>query len=160
MSSNNTQDDNYWMQLAIKQAETAFELGEVPVGAILVDKHNQPIASAHNAPISRCDPTAHAEIQVLRSAAVELNNYRLIGTTLYVTLEPCAMCLGAMINARVKRLVFGADEPKTGAVKSQTRLLEDIRFNHQLEVCGGLMAETCSALMSQFFQQRREEKKK
>jgi tRNA(adenine34) deaminase len=148
-------DDNYWMELALKQAQLAAEQGEVPVGAVLVDEDNQLLASGHNQPISSHDPTAHAEIVTLRRAAEKLNNYRLINSTLYVTLEPCVMCVGAMIHARVKRLVYGAVEYKTGAIESACQLLETTRFNHRIEVSSGVLQEQCAAILSDFFAQRR-----
>jgi tRNA(adenine34) deaminase len=149
-----TNSDNHWMQLALEQAQLAAANGEVPVGAVLV-KDNELIASGFNQPISSCDPSAHAEIVVLRAAAKKLSNYRLPGTTLYVTIEPCTMCVGALIHARVERLVFGAPEPRAGAVISAARLLEGSQFNHRVAVQGGLLAEQCSAVMQQFFREKR-----
>jgi tRNA(adenine34) deaminase len=148
-------NDRDWMQLALEQAQLAAVQGEVPVGAVLVDENNQLLASGHNQPISSHDPTAHAEIVTLRRAAENLNNYRLINSTLYVTLEPCVMCVGAMIHARVKRLVYGAVEYKTGAIESACRLLETTRFNHSIDVSSGVLQEQCAAILSDFFAQRR-----
>ncbi len=148
-------DDIYWMSQALEQAKLAATRDEVPVGAVLVDADNELIAAGHNQPISACDPTAHAEIIVLREAARLLENYRLPNTTLYVTLEPCTMCVGALVQARVVRIVYGATEPKTGAIESAHRLFADVRFNHQPAVLGGVLAEHCSALLSDFFQQKR-----
>ncbi|MCP3687361.1 MAG: nucleoside deaminase [Gammaproteobacteria bacterium] len=143
------------MSQALEQARLAATRDEVPVGAVLVSAENNLIASGHNQPISACDPTAHAEIIVLREAACRLNNYRLPNTTLYVTLEPCTMCVGALVQARVARIVYAATEPKTGAVESVHRLFEGAKFNHRPEVCGGVLAEASSALLSEFFQQKR-----
>lgn len=144
----------YWMQLALEQAQLAADSGEVPVGAVLV-KDNQLIASGFNQPISSCDPTAHAETVVLRAAAKHLSNYRLPGTTLYVTIEPCTMCVGALIHARIERLVFGAPEPRAGAVISAARLLDGAHFNHRIEVHGGILADRCTAIMQDFFRRKR-----
>jgi tRNA(adenine34) deaminase len=151
-------NDTDWMQLALEQAQLAAEQGEVPVGAVLVDEDNQLLASGHNQPISSHDPTAHAEIVTLRRAAEHLNNYRLINSTLYVTLEPCVMCVGAMIHARVKRLVYGAVEYKTGAIESACQLLQTTRFNHSIEVSSGVLQQECAAILSDFFAQRRADK--
>lgn len=152
--------DRHWMQQALLQAERAAAVGEVPVGAVLVDEDNQLLAASHNQPISTHDPTAHAEIMVLREAAQRVNNYRLLGSTLYVTLEPCVMCVGAMIHARVKRLVYGAVEYKTGAIESACRLLDDIRFNHLIEIESGVLQQDCAQILSDFFARRRAEKKR
>jgi tRNA(adenine34) deaminase len=146
--------DEYWMQLALAQAQLAAAAGEVPVGAVLV-KDNTLIASGFNQPIGSCDPSAHAEMVVLRAAAKALMNYRLPGATLYVTIEPCTMCVGAMIHARVGRLVFGAPEPRAGAVVSAARLLEGTQYNHRITVQGGVLADRCAALIRQFFRDKR-----
>ena len=148
-------DDAFWMQQALEQAELAAARDEVPVGAVLVDKTGERIAVGHNQPIAAHDPTAHAEIMVLREAAHRLQNYRLPDTTLYVTLEPCTMCVGALVQARVGRLVYGAAEPKTGAIESAHRLFEEGQFNHYPEVQGGVLESACSVLMSAFFEQKR-----
>ena len=147
--------DAAWMQQALAQAQIAAERDEVPVGAVLVDAAGELIAAGHNQPISACDPSAHAEIVVLRAAAQKLGNYRLPDTTLYVTLEPCTMCVGALVHARVRRLVYGAAEPKTGAIESAQRLFETGKFNHQPELEAGVLANECSALLSQFFAKKR-----
>ena len=147
------------MELALEQAQLAARLGEVPVGAVLVNADNQMIASGHNQPVSSHDPTAHAEIVVLRNAAQKINNYRLVNTTLYVTLEPCVMCVGAMIHARVKRLVYGALEPKTGAVVSNCELLDTVTFNHRIEFEGDVLEQPCASILSEFFARRRAEKR-
>jgi tRNA(adenine34) deaminase len=142
------------MAIALEEAVKAGAEGEVPVGAILV-AGGQMIARGHNRSIGLLDPTAHAEILVLREGAVELGNYRLSGSILYVTLEPCAMCAGALLQARIKRLVFGAEDPKAGAVRSVYFLLEDDRQNHRVEVTGGVLREECRQVLRQFFQERR-----
>jgi len=143
-----------WMREALSLAQQAAEADEVPVGAIVV--HNgEIIGRGFNQPIRSCDATAHAEIVAIRSASQFRSNYRLPGTTVYVTIEPCTMCLGAMIHARVDRLVFGATEPRAGAVVSQGSLLEAGHFNHQLSFIDGVLAEECSSLMQSFFRNRR-----
>jgi tRNA(adenine34) deaminase len=146
--------DEKWMALAFEQALLAQKLGEVPVGAILIHE-GQLIASAHNQPISSNDPTAHAEMQLLRKAGAALNNYRLPNTTLFVTLEPCTMCLGAMIHARISKVVFGAYDEKTGVCGSCQDLTNSQCFNHSIETQGGVLADECKQLLQQFFQQRR-----
>lgn len=143
-------DDAYWMEQALEQAQRARAVGEVPVGAVLV-VDGRVIGTGHNAPVSRRDPTAHAEIGALRSAAEARGNYRLPGTVLYVTVEPCTMCVGAIVHARVARVVFGAAEPKAGA----SDLFADARYNHRVAVTGGVLAEECGALLSAFFRSRR-----
>jgi len=150
--------DQAFMRLALEQAATAAALGEVPVGAVLVHQ-GRVIAAAHNRPVAASDPTAHAEIEVLRRAAAVLGNYRLADCTMYVTLEPCAMCAGAIGHARLARLVWGAADPKAGADGSVLSLLGDPRINHHTQRLGGLLADDCAALLSGFFRQRREEQK-
>ena len=147
------------MQRPLEQAQLAASIDEVPVGAVLVDAEQNLLAASHNQPIATHDPTAHAEIMVLREAAKTHRNYRLLDTTLYVTLEPCVMCVGAMIHARVKRLVYGATEYKTGAITSAIALLEQASFNHQIEVTSGVLEESCASIMSEFFARRRLQKK-
>jgi len=147
------------MALALEMAEQAAMAGEVPVGAVLV-KDQQLIAKAHNQSIQHHDPSAHAEIQVLRQAGSLLNNYRLIGTQLYVTLEPCIMCAGAIIQARVDALIYGTSDPKTGAAGSVYQILEDNQLNHQTSVLGGIMLNECQHILKQFFQARRQNQKK
>lgn len=149
-----TSADERWMGEALQLARQAAELGEVPVGAVLVHE-GEVIGRGFNQPIRTCDATAHAEIVALRDASQFRNNYRLPDTTLYVTLEPCTMCFGAMVHARVGRLVFGANEPKAGAVVSQASLLDAEYFNHRLSTSHGILAEECSALLSDFFKDRR-----
>ena len=147
-------DDEKWMELAIKQALKADKAGEVPVGAVII-KDGKLIAQAHNQPISTNDATAHAEIQLLRSAGRHQKNYRLIGTTIYVTLEPCAMCLGAMMHARIARMVFGASDPKTGVCGSRADLTTESFFNHEMEISGGVLEKECMKLLQSFFNSRR-----
>lgn len=146
--------DEKFMRQALDEAARASARGEVPVGAVLVDAAGRIIARGSNSPISKCDPTAHAEIVALRKAAKRTGNYRLIGTTLYVTIEPCAMCLGALIQARVKRLVYGADDPKAGAVRSIVRFPVE-KTNHALEIEGGVLAGECSRVLKDFFTAKR-----
>jgi len=147
------------MQQALVQAQAAAAKDEVPVGAVLVDDAGELIAAGHNQPISASDPSAHAEIVVLRDAAQKLGNYRLPGTTLYVTLEPCVMCVGALVHARIGRLVYGATEPKTGAIESAQRLFETGEFNHRPVIEAGVLADECAALMTQFFENKRAARK-
>ena len=142
------------MKLALEQARLAQVMDEVPVGAVLV-QDDQLIASAYNQPIINHDPTAHAEIQLLRKAGQVLNNYRLPNTTLYVTLEPCTMCLGAMIHARVSKIVFGAYDEKTGVCGSCQDLSTSECFNHTIDTQGGVLADECKNLLQQFFKNRR-----
>ena len=149
-----THDDERGMRRALELAQQAELQGEVPVGAVLVIDE-QSVGEAFNAPISGCDPTAHAEIAALRAAATSLANYRLPQSTLYVTLEPCTMCFGAMMHARVQRLVFGAREPRAGAVFSQLELAGQDFYNHSIEVVEGVLQEECSALLTDFFKRRR-----
>ncbi len=147
-------DDEYFMQLALAQAKLAQDLGEVPVGAVVVHQ-GKVVAAAHNAPISSSDPTAHAEVLALRSAAKHLDNYRLEDCTLYVTLEPCAMCAGAVLNARLHRLVWGASEPKTGAAGSVLDVFANTQLNHHTQHSGGVLATQASQLMQDFFKNQR-----
>ena len=149
-----TMTDSDYMQVALELAAQAAEAGEVPVGAVVV-KDGEIIGRGYNAPIGRHDPTAHAEIQAMRDAAQTLGNYRLVGCSLYVTLEPCAMCSGAIQHARIARLVYGASDPKTGACGSVIDLMSEARLNHHTEVSSGVMAEACGAILSQFFAARR-----
>ena len=146
--------DEKWMKLALEQARLAQAMDEVPVGAVLV-QDDQLIPSAHNQPIANNDPTAHAEIQLLREAGKNLSNYRLPNTTLYVTLEPCTMCLGAMVHARVSRVVFGAYDEKTGVCGSCQDLSTSECFNHSIDTKGGVLADECRNLLQKFFKNRR-----
>jgi tRNA(adenine34) deaminase len=153
-----TEQDQVYMQAALRQAEIAEENGDVPIGCVIV--HNgQIIAKAYNQREQLNDPTAHAEIIALTQAAAALETWRLNGCTIYVTLEPCTMCAGAMVLARLDRLVYGCDDPKTGAVKSLYNIVTDERLNHRLEVTSGVMAEECTALLQRFFLRRRSENK-
>ena len=147
-------DDEHWMRLALEQALAGAAAGEVPVGAVLV-RDGELLASAYNQPIGAHDPTAHAEIQVLRQAAARAGNYRLPGSTLYVTIEPCAMCAGAIVLARIPRLVFGADDPKAGACGSVLNVVEEPRLNHRVTPEGGHLYPECSEILKAFFRERR-----
>lgn len=144
-----------YMDLALAQARKASKRGEVPVGAVLVDEAGTVLAEAHNCSVALCDPTAHAEVLALRKAGKVLKNYRLPGTVLYVTLEPCAMCVGALVHARVARLVYGTADPRSGAAGSVVALTNVPAFNHHIEVVGGVKAQECSELLRAFFQARR-----
>ena len=146
--------DNRYMKLAIDQAFIAEENGDVPIGAVIVHK-NQVIGRAYNQREQLQDPTAHAEIIALTQAASFLESWRLLDCTIYVTLEPCCMCAGALVLARMKRLVYGCDDPKTGAVKSLYNIVQDERLNHIVEVTSGVMAEECTTLLQTFFKRRR-----
>lgn len=147
-------NDAHWMQRALELARKAERVGEVPVGAVLV-KNDELIAEGWNQPIISHDATSHAEIIVIREAGLKLNNYRLIDTTMYVTLEPCSMCVGAMIHARVSKVVYGASEPRTGALGGAFNLLEANQHNHAFEVQSGVLAEESKRLLQSFFQSRR-----
>lgn len=148
-------DDRLHMQEALGLARQAATCDEIPVGAVVVDAAGVIVGRGFNQPIGRCDPTAHAEVVALRDAAVRLRNYRLPGCTLYVTLEPCVMCAGAMLHARISRVVFGAADPKTGAAGSVIDVFSAARLNHHADVVGGVLAEECGALLSDFFAARR-----
>lgn len=146
--------DKYWMKQALKLGVNAWFEGEVPVGAVLV-RDNKIIGQGWNRPIQASDPTAHAEIQCLRDAAARIENYRLVDTTLYVTVEPCAMCAGAIIHSRVSRVVYGATEPKAGAVCSHQQMFDQPQFNHVVEWQGGVLEDQAQKLMQNFFRYRR-----
>ena len=143
------------MRIAINQARSAAALGEVPIGACLTAADGSVIASAGNRTIRDNDPTAHAEILVLREAAAKIENYRLTGMTVYTTIEPCVMCAGALVNARVQRLVFGAHDERFGAVESVFRICDNDSLNHRIEIVSGVLADECRALMREFFRARR-----
>jgi len=149
-----TAEDERCMALALDEARRAECEGEVPIGAVVV-LDGRLIGRGYNAPIARHDPTAHAEIVALRAAAQEARNYRLTGATLYATIEPCTMCCGAALHARIARLVYGADDAKAGAVRSLHRLLDDARLNHHVDVTAGVRAEECGARLSAFFRAKR-----
>ncbi len=146
--------DEEYMQIALDEARKAFDADEVPVGAVVVSE-GIVLARAYNSPITNNDPSGHAEMLALRKAADALGNYRINGASLYVTLEPCVMCAGAIIQARLSRLVFGARDPKTGAVVSLYNILTDERLNHQVEITEGLLSDECGEILSRFFRQKR-----
>ena len=143
------------MRLALAEAQKAGQMGEVPVGAILVAEDGRTLSSAHNRTIDKADPTGHAEILALREAALKINNYRLLNTTLYVTVEPCIMCMGAVVHARISRVVFGASDPKWGGAGSLYNFAEDKRLNHRVEIIKGVCEEECRNLMQIFFRAKR-----
>ena len=145
----------HFMNLALSEANKAGQKNEIPIGAVLVAENGELIAAAHNKTITLKDPTAHAEILALRSAAEKIGNYRLLKTTLYVTVEPCPMCMGALLHARVSKIVFGTRDPKWGAAGSLYNLAEDHRFNHQPEVIEGICKSECKKLMQDFFSEKR-----
>ena len=144
-----------WMRAALAEAEKAEAAGEVPVGAVVVSPEGAVLSRGHNSPVGSNDPTAHAEILALRAAARKLGNYRLTGCRLVVTLEPCPMCAGAAVSARVAEIVFGAEDPKSGAVATLYRIASDSRLNHRAEIVPGILADECSALLKKFFRGRR-----
>jgi tRNA(adenine34) deaminase len=149
------QPDEHWMNRAIEQARTAAAIGEVPVGSVIVDADGRELAAASNRTIIDSDPTAHAEIIALRLAAKVVGNYRLVGTTVYTTIEPCAMCAGALVNARVARLVFGAHDLRFGAVETHFQLCTTEKLNHRIEITSGVLEPECRQLMQDFFRKRR-----
>jgi tRNA(adenine34) deaminase len=151
--------DELFMQKALEEARKAGEKGEVPVGAVIVDEHRNVLAAAGNNCICESDPSGHAEMVTMRTAGKKTGNYRLLNTTIYVTIEPCVMCAGAMVHARVGRLVYGASDPKTGGVVSCYQIGGDSKLNHQLNVEGGVMAEECAELLTSFFKKKREQLK-
>jgi tRNA(adenine34) deaminase len=146
--------DDDFMKLALEEAQAAYRRGEVPVGAVLV-REGVVLSRAHNSPIALNDPSAHAEMLVLRKAAERIGNYRLAGAELYVTIEPCVMCAGAILHARLDRLVFGARDPKFGAVVSLYHILEDNRLNHQVKITEGVLRQECGEIISRFFREKR-----
>ncbi|MDH2923913.1 tRNA adenosine(34) deaminase TadA [Nicoletella semolina] len=152
--------DLYFMKYALSLAKRAEIQGDIPIGAVLVDKLGQVIGEGWNSSILMNDPTAHAEIQAIRQAGQRLGNYRLLETTLYVTLEPCPMCAGAILHSRIGRLVFGTSDYKTGAIGSRFHLFEDYKMNHILKIRGGVLNAQCRQQISQFFQKRRSQKKR
>jgi tRNA(adenine34) deaminase len=148
--------DEFWMREAMRAAREAEALDEVPIGACLIGADGELLAIGSNRTITANDPTAHAEILVLREAAAKLNNYRLVETTIYTTIEPCAMCAGALVNARIKRLVYGAPDERFGAVRTHFNICDNDTLNHRIEVVSGVLAEECRALMQDFFRKKRE----
>jgi tRNA(adenine34) deaminase len=146
----------YFMELALNEAKKAGQIGEVPVGAVLVSENGEILSAAHNQTINLVDPTAHAEILAIRQAALKINNYRLLNTTLYVTVEPCIMCMGAIVHARISRVVFGATDPKWGAAGSLYNYAEDDRLNHRVEIITDMYADDCRRLMQDFFRAKRD----
>lgn len=149
-----TSGDELWMEEALRSAQRAREAGEVPVGAVVVFEGSV-VGRGWNKNIADCDPTAHAEIVALREAAAAMGNHRLAECDLFVTIEPCAMCAGAMVHARIKRLIYGADDPKAGAVRSVMKLLDHPPLNHRVEVRGGVLAGRCAEVLQEFFRSRR-----
>lgn len=152
-----TESDEFWMRHALKAATLAQELDEIPIGACLIDKGGEVLAVSGNRTRTDCDPTAHAEIVVLREAAQRIGNYRLTETTIYTTIEPCAMCAGALIQARISRLVFGAHDDRFGAVETHFKICDSSSLNHRIEITSGILAKECRALMQNFFQVRRKQ---
>lgn len=148
--------DKYWLQAALDEAMAAEQAGEVPVGAILLGPDGQKIAAGQNRVIRDADPTAHAEVVALRQAGAALKNYRLDGCSLYITLEPCSMCAGAIVHARLARVIFGAPDPKAGAAGSVLQILNHPQLNHRPQVSGGILAEECSDVLRKFFASRRQ----
>ena len=148
-------NDLHYMQLALEAAEKAGQRGEVPVGAVLVAESGEVLAVCGNRTIEMADPSAHAEILALREASRRIGNYRLVGTTLYATIEPCMMCMGAAVHARIARLVFGARDPRWGAAGSMYDFCRDNRLNHCIEATGGVLVESCAQMMQDFFRRRR-----
>ncbi len=156
---NNDQEDERWMSHALSLAQKAFDLGEVPVGAVVVSK-GEILGEGWNSPISSDDPTAHAELVAIRAACKYVENYRLVDARLYVTIEPCTMCLGGLIHARIDQLIFGACEPKAGVVQSHQHVMSHDIYNHKIAWRGGILEDECSAIIQRFFKLRRDEKKK
>ena len=155
-----TENNEFWMRRAIEAAHEAEILNEVPIGACLIDKNGELLAVAGNRTRIDCDPTAHAEIIILREAAKKIGNYRLTETTIYTTIEPCAMCAGALIQARIARLVFGATDERFGAVETHFRICDSSSLNHRMEITSGVLADECRTLMQNFFRARRSESPK
>ena len=152
--------DEKWMRKALEAAAEARAIGEVPIGACLVSAENELIAAGYNRTITDCDPTAHAEIIVLREAARKIGNYRLTGTVLYTTIEPCVMCAGAIVNARIARLVYGTADERFGAVETKFRLCDSSSLNHQVAITSGILETQCREIMQEFFRLKRGEKRR
>ena len=146
--------DNF-MELALDEAKKAGQMGEVPIGAILVAENGAVLSATHNQTIKKVDPTAHAEILALRQAAIKINNYRLLNTSLFVTVEPCLMCMGALVHARIKRIIYGVADPKWGAAGSLYNFSEDYRLNHRVQIINGVREKECRELMQAFFRAKR-----
>ena len=159
MSDETLTTDEFWMQEALKAAQTALQANEIPIGACLIDNAGNLLAAAGNRTRTDCDPTGHAEIIVLREAAQKIGNYRLTDTVLYTTIEPCAMCAGALVTARVKRLVYGAADERFGAVETLFRICDSSSLNHRMEITSGILADECKKLMQDFFRARRTQSK-
>lgn len=153
------EQDEFWMRKAIEAAENASELNEVPIGACLIDNAGNLLAVTGNRTITDSDPTAHAEILVLQEAARKIGNYRLTDAVVYTTIEPCAMCAGALVNARIKRLIYGAADERFGAVETHFRICDSSFLNHRIEITSGVLADDCRALMQKFFRAKRLAKK-
>ncbi len=151
--------DEFWMRKAIEAAKEAGTFGEVPIGACLIDAQGELLAVAGNRTIANNDPTAHAEILVLREAAALIQNYRLVNSTIYTTIEPCAMCAGALVNARIKRLVYGAKDERFGAVETLFKICDSEFLNHKIEIVSGILADDCRELMQNFFRRKRANQK-
>lgn len=147
--------DEFWMRKAIEAAHIAGDMNEVPVGAVVVDSNGELLATASNRTIADSDPTAHAEILALREASSKIGNYRLVGATVYTTVEPCVMCAGALVNARISRLVFGAHDERFGAVETLFRLCDSEKLNHRIEIVSGVLGDECRELMQEFFRAKR-----
>jgi tRNA(adenine34) deaminase len=147
--------DEKWMQIAVHMAREASKIGEVPIGAVMVDAEGKILSSAFNRTITNVDPTAHAEILAMRTAALRIGNYRLTGATLYTTIEPCAMCAGALVNARISRLVYGAADERFGAVETHFRICDSPDLNHRMDITSGILADKCRTLLQEFFRSRR-----
>jgi tRNA(adenine34) deaminase len=156
--SSEARTDELWMEEALRAAQRAFEAGEVPIGAVVVSE-NKIVGRGWNSNLTTSDPTAHAEMMALREAGKNLGNHRLSDCELFATIEPCAMCAGALVHARIKRLIYGADDPKAGAVHSVMQVLNHPKLNHRMVVRGGVLASRCVDLLQEFFRQRRVEKK-
>lgn len=154
------QSDEYWMGQALILAQSAADAGEVPVGAVVVSATGELLGSGFNQPIRTHDPSAHAEIMAIRNASIAVSNYRLPGCVIYVTIEPCTMCIGAIVHSRIARVVYGAPEPRFGAIESGRRLLDEGAFNHRVEYIGGVQSQQCGELMRDFFKGRRSEAQK
>lgn len=150
-----TCDHNHYMTLALKEAEKAGQNNEVPIGSVIVAKSGEIISSARNMTINQCDPTAHAELLAIRKAAYFSGNYRLVGATIYTTIEPCIMCMGAIVHARLNRVVFGVNDPKWGGAGSLYNFAGDERLNHRVECVSGILEDECRALIQNFFRQKR-----